>query len=465
MSETSSKSLLAKILFVIGVIIILVLLAFAIIRFAPMIFSGLANVSSSFGKSIGKSSTQALSVSTSNNDLVDGDKFNISWNYNAPGSGNYAISYACTNNAIFEIVTNNETKRLICNTPYSLGDNVNSVGLQANYSQENSFADIPFTVSFTKSGSNVPEDTGEALVTIKNSNANLATVGGDGALSSTTITGESTGGPATVTSGTGGTGAKSVATTPATVKYTNVSTGRPDLAISNVVSVPNQSTVYFTVSNIGGRSTGTWNFNYTTPNSRSGVSTSPLQLSLAPGEGIRFTLRFLEQDSGNGTISIFVDPSNLISELNEGNNSTSVGVTGNTNRYDDNDNDQYDEDGPDFEIRNLEVGRILNGRFIRDEDLQDRDEAVVRFTVRNIGDQSTRNWRFVVLDTPYDENNNSFRSQIYDSLRPGESEEITVEFDNIDQGNYNIRVNIDSDDDTREDNERNNSSRVDLDVN
>ncbi len=106
---------------------------------------------------------------------------------------------------------------------------------------------------------------------------------------------------------------------------------------------------------------------------------------------------------------------------------------------------------------------MRGSRFVEDDEIDEDDDAAVRFVVVNRGGETTDEWRFEITNTPYD-SDDDYRSSRQDELRPGESIEIIVEFENPDEGRYNIEVEVDSEDDTDEENERNNDEKERLKV-
>jgi hypothetical protein len=454
MTNDGAKSLIGKILFVIGVIIVLIVLAFLIIRFVPKIFSGLANVGSSITGVLGKNE---IAVTTSDTSLSNGEKFTVGWEFNTGRTGVYSITNECVENVEVDIETPNGTRRLICDNPFTLGSENGSVSLIANLNKDNSFADVPIVVNFTENGSDTPLAKGSVIVTIQNGDPNAGTFGDSNATISTDAVEmldddskkEEVKKPST--------GAQTVI--PAT--QSPVATAPADLSISNVVASGNQ--VAFTVSNIGGQRTGNWNFNYTTPTNPKENLSSPLQASLSRGQSIRYTLTFGVKASGNQNVVIQLDPTNSISELSETNNIGTVTLSGNAIGGGNNGGSYDSNDDADFVINNLEVGRLSGSRFTEDDRADDGDDIAIQFTVKNNGGENTEDWRFEIDNLPYD-NDDNYRSKEYSALRPGESMTITVEFENIDEGDYDIEVTIDSENDTREEKESNNDDSVELEV-
>jgi uncharacterized cupredoxin-like copper-binding protein len=233
--------------------------------------------------------------------------------------------------------------------------------------------------------------------------------------------------------------------------------GLPDLAISNLIEI-RDAVVSFTVSNIGSGNSGVWFFTYRMPDGD--IALSPSQNSLLPGQAVRYTLRF--EDIPDGQVTIAVDPYNAIRENSDRNNVASTYVNGDSvsssRNYD------YDRnDDADLEIEDLEVGRMSGSRFVEDDEIDEDDDAAIRFTVVNRGGEDTGRWRFTVDPTPYDDED-EYESRLQDSLDPGESATIVVEFENPDEGEYDIEVEVDSDDDVDEENERNNDETETLEV-
>lgn len=453
MSETTTKSFIGKILFVVGIIIILIILATLIIRFVPRVFSGLANIGSSIENVFGKNE---ISVTASDVSLTNGERFVVSWDSNISKTGLYNISHACIDNVTVDIETINGTRRMICGDTFTLGPNAGSVTLVANLNKENAFADIPVAITFVDEDNKVVASN-NVVVTIQNGDPNAGT--GISAQPVEPVEEEeppvaST--PRTTTPRT--------TTQPRSDVYTPVVTGPADLAISNLAVLGNNR-VAFTVTNNGGRATGSWLFNYSTPTSPKQTITSPLQPTLGPNQSILYTVTFAAKSNGNQTVVVQLDPNNYVSESSETNNVGTITMTGGSfGGGSNNTNNDYDSrDDADFQIIGLEVGRISGNNFIEDDEAEDGDDIVIRFVVKNRGGDETEDWRFEVSNLPYDDDD-TFRSREYNSLRPGESIEIFVEFENIDEGDYEIEVEVDSEDDTDEESESNNDDSVDLEV-
>lgn len=459
--KSGNKSFVSKILFIIGIIIILILLAWAVINFIPMVFSSLANVSSSIGKKV-TSSSDEITVLANDNDLNTGERFSIYWRFTPKEAGLYSLSYDCINGVNFDIHVARDTKRLICNLPITLPKDTVNVDLTVYNTNVDSFVDVPIKVHFTsESDITDPSSTGQTVITVRNEASVTANNTTNGELSSATITSQSA--PEKDTAQTTNTTPQSQTTTQY-VTPTFTTPTRPDLAVSNLYAYPNQSAFQFDVYNIGGQSSGTWYFSYTDPSENNTLQYSPAQVSLAPGQGIRLSLAFNTQRNSSEVVTVYADPTNLISENSENNNSGAVTLKGRRIIIDDNDRDNdYENDLSDLNIRDLEVGRIDGGRFVSDNTLNSGDKVAVRFEVRNIGDRSTGSWKFEIRGTPYDDGD-IYRSSSQSALSSGQTREIILELGNADKGTFNLQVKLDSDNSVREERENNNDDSVRLTV-
>lgn len=455
------KSIILRVLFIIAIIIIVIFLAFAIIRFIPAAFSSFANV----GKSIASPFTNRTSeilVEANQTTINDGDEFAVYWDYSnnkntdaGASSGEFFLNYPCIKDLKVNVVYEDENRRLLCNTKYPMASD--SIQLEAELDRADSFVDLPIQISFVEQDTENVEATGEVVITVSNSNTPIGSNAGTATIIGEPITNDSDEGddndsrnifaPATQTTTT-----YPAATTPV------ISSAPADLAISNAFAI-NDLTVQFDIYNVGGRPSGIWMFNYATPDED--VENSPLQRNLNPGEGIRFTLSLDSSDSG--VVAIAADSGNTIYETNELNNVATIRINGGGSNG--SGNYSYDSgDDADLEIEELEVGRMNGSRFVEDDEIDEDDDAAIRFVVVNRGGESTGSWRFEINDTPYSGSNNDFRSSRQDSLRPGQSVEIIVEFENPDEGRYDIEVEVDSDDDVDEERENNNDESERLEV-
>lgn len=450
---------IGKIILVIVIIVAFLLLAFAIVKYVPKAFSNLAGVGTSL-------SDGPVEVMASNTTLNSGDSFNVSWTNELKDAGTYSISYGCVDDFSLLLNTANGLQKLVCDAPFNLGPETREVGLVAELAKENSFIDTPVKIAFVKEGETTPEAIGEVVVTVRNTDEDV--------LGDTTEEKE-------VEPSKESTSTPTYSSNTQTVRYAEGSTGSlADLTLSNITPISGTRSAQFTVYNIGGRSTGTWYFNYTTPDPLTQVYTSPAQPSIPAGRAMRVTITYNISSFTNENIVVTLDPQNLVPENNETNNTGRTGagggVTGGsvlgastytaptptyTPTYNTYGSVRISEDGPDLDILDMEVGRIEGGRRIEDKDVREGDDVYIVFEVANRGDEDTGSWRYTIDNTPYDRNDD-YRSPYQSSIYPGEVRDVYLEFYNVDEGTYRIEATVDSSRDVREDDERNNEDSVTL---
>ncbi len=460
MAENSTKAnIIARVLFIIGGIILFILLAIFIIRMVPVLISNISNAGSSIGNALKGTSGEKIVV-TSNTDSVDaGSPVVINFEYEPVVEGQYFVSYACADGLLYDIQSASGPKRIICNTPFRLGENLSGISLVPIVTKPNIFIDSNIKIEF-KDTENNSVDHGTKIITVKS----------EGMVSTTEPAGQnpfdvsgSTSATSTVSSAPVKTPTTSTTQTSATQPssgYTSVAR-TIDLVPTYISQSDIQSTFVIHVYNKGTVASGPWEFTYTDANNPSTTILSPVQASLGAGQGMAVTVRFGSQRNSSQAIAVSIDPYNRIYETNEFNNQTSVVITGyssgNTGG-----GSQY-TGRADLVIDDMEVGRISGRSFVRDSEIDEDDTAAVRFVVTNDGGTSTGSWRFEIDNLPYTRDD-SYRSGYYSSLAPGQSIEIVVEFEGIDRGTYSLQLDVDSDDDVTESDERNNDKSKTLKV-
>lgn len=446
--KTTIRGILAKGLFILGIIIVVLILAFAVIKIVPRIFSSFASVGNAIKSPF---ADKSIDVRTSDDETYTNEPVIVYWDYEPTDFGVYEFRYSCVDNVEVSLNTNEGAKALLCNSSYKFNSEINSIEITPTLSKVNSLVTLPLFVKYTDETGNILAD-GKASLKLMNEAGNLASSGsiintenvsnasGNAGSSSTNTNGGSTNSNVT------NTGNTSVNVAPTTPVYYSPA----DLIATNGVEI-DDGIIAFTISNIGGRASGNWYFSYRTPDGE--LNTSPLQASLRPGDALRFTMRFDDLEDGN--IVITADAGGFVAESNEFNNILSirvdeVGNGGSGVGYNRNDD-------ANLEITSMEVGRMDGSRFREDDDIDEDDDAAVQFVVVNNGGESTGSWRFEITNAPYDDgDDDEFRSSRQSSMRPGESRTITVEFNNPDEGTYRIRLEVDSDDDVEEEDERDN---------
>lgn len=435
MSDNSTKAnLIAKILFIAGGFILFIVIAVFIFKMVPYAISNIANVGSSIKGSI-FGSEDAIKISTDSDTAIAKTPIILSFEYTPQVAGEYFISYKCADGLLYDIQSTNGSKRIICNAPFKLGENVDSISITPLFTKTNSLVDSVVTIIY-KDEDDKTIAQGSKTITIKNTDA--PTTIDDEDLSGSTVT------------------TKPITTTSTTPRPTYVSPTK-DLVLTYLEGKSNSTFIIY-VYNYGNIPTGLWNFEYTDAENPSDTITSKPQPSLGPRQGLAITVHFSGQEDSPQTIDVEVDPSNKIRETNESNNSGSVDIEGDPS----NTNYNKDEDA-DLIIEDMEVGRMSGNDFREDDQIDTDDTAGVKFTVRNQGGEATGSWKFEITGLPY-RSNDTYLSKSYTSLKPGESLEVVVEFDGIKQGDYSIEVELDPHDDVDEEEEDNNTESEDLEV-
>lgn len=438
--RNTKKELITKVLFIIGIVILIFIFAFALIKFIPKVFSGFASV----GQFVASPFTSnSIKISSSNSSLNSGDKFILSWKYSPKKDGDYNISYNCQENLTVQITSNNGPKTLLCGASYNVKD-ITSAELTATLKKQNTFVDLPIKIEYIDSETKSVLASDEIKLSVKNEteNANNTVIVAEPVVDNSTTDDE--------------TDTDSTETTSS--KTTSTYYGPADLAITNAYAL-DDDTITFTISNIGGTASGIWYFDYVNTDGR--TETSPTQISLSRGQAIKYTLN-LDNNYSRNNVKIIIDPDNYIYESNESNNRDTIEINGNNS--DDDDDDYNSDDDADLEVTDFEVGKISSSdRFTEDDEIDTNDDAAVRFTVKNTGGESTGSWIYKITGLPYD-NDDDKESKTQSSLRPGQSREITVTFTNPDEGNYTIKVKVDSDNNVDEESESNNTESDRLEV-
>jgi len=453
---TDRKNILGtitKIIFIGGAAILFILLAIWIIRGIPKLITSISNMGGSITETV--RGNQEIDITVNNSEIHSGENFVVSWDYSPSTPGEYYVSYSCAESLTLDIQSSNGQKRIICNIPFKLGEDINSISLVPTITKNNIFIDDLIKITYRDSEENTEIASGQIEVTLKNTDGSGTTSNPfDASLAGSTVSSS----PTDTTDSDVETNTpkdESTAQTTSPIYYT-APAGKSDLAITNIARTAGQSALSFTVYNYGGTSTGIWYFSYTDAENPTQTITSPAQPNLRPGQGLFIQVRFDGQRYESQVVTIKADSFDTVNESDESNNTASVSIFGDTNS---NYNDYYynysSNDDADLVIDDMAVGRMSGSRFIEDDDIDEDDDAAVQFTVRNKGGESTGNWRFEITDTPFD-NDDDYRSGRQSSLRPGEETTITVEFENPDEGTYTLRLEVDSDDDVDEENENNN---------
>jgi hypothetical protein len=133
MAEKSSVlSTITKIIFIGGAIVLFVLLAIWVVRTVPKIIGGISN----FGDSIGETirGGDQITLSANNKEINSGESFILSFDYAPEAQGTYFLNYSCEDSLVMDIESRNGPKRILCNSPFKLGENIDMISLRPNLS-------------------------------------------------------------------------------------------------------------------------------------------------------------------------------------------------------------------------------------------------------------------------------------------------------------------------------------------
>ncbi len=448
MAENSNKAnIIAKTLFIAGGIILFIVLVIFIFRLVP---AAISNIGSGFSNVFSKN---AISITTDSTTVESEKPFILSFEYKGKKEGQFYVSYECADNLMFDIQSQDGPKRIICDRPLRLGNDVTSISLVPLFAVENTSTKNEVIISY--------KDANEK--NIAQSSINLK-IQSKGAITTEEVTKKEN--PYNVNGSLAGSTVTSSTIPQSTqtpiIPKTSYTGSTKDLRVTYISVTDSPSTFVMHVYNYGNTPTGPWDFAYTDAEEPSRTVLSSAQGSLAGGQGIAVTVRFDGQKNSTQTISVSLDPLNKINESNESNNSSSVVIQGKSSNSS---NGSYNSnDDADLVITSMQVGRISGNRFVEDDEIDSDDTAAVRFVVKNEGGESTGSWRFEIDNLPYN-NQDSYRSSSQRSIQPGQSLELIIDLDNIDDGRYSIRVEVDSDDDVDEERENNNTKSETLEVN
>ena len=326
-NESPRMALVSNALAIIGFIILFIIIVWGIFHIVSL--SG-----NSIGGLFGGKPTLSVTAPKS---APSGQPVTISWKYSGKEQGTYSFLYQCQQNFAFSTGPSNAEARIPCGSAIPVGSST-SASIVPMLSGASAPINVPITVVFVQQNGTRTE--GSATISI--TPAAVATTP-PASKGTTGTTGKTT----TGTSRTSTTGTKTSTYQPTshtTSTYrkpvnlvAHAASGPADLSVrivavgaidpSSGALIPRQPTspndivgVEFDIANIGGSATGRYIFNAQLPTSAQGyLYTSPLQISLQPGEHILNTLRFAP-NMGAGSVTIIVDPSGAVADQNRTNN-------------------------------------------------------------------------------------------------------------------------------------------------
>ncbi len=311
MADAATKkqraTLVSNILAIIGFIILIVILIWGLFH--------LAIFSKSWFASMVSPSANSIKVTVPSSGVPSGEPVTISWKYSAKDKGAYAFLYQCHTGFQFKTPGTSDSLNLIsCGAAYNLQSTKSSLSVTPFFNDNGiSFLNVPLSIIFIPTAATGTRAQGNASITVVKSSPQVSTL------------------PATYT--------------PPSKTYNAgmQPAGMPDLYVQilsygviepvsgNIIprrpTSPNDLVaVKFDIANTGGAPTGAWYFTAQLPTVPIYTYLSDSQNSLAPGAHIQNMLRFTQTAQGGGSFVVSVDPSNLINESNEGNNTASQSI-------------------------------------------------------------------------------------------------------------------------------------------
>lgn len=216
--------------------------------------------------------------------------------------------------------------------------------------------------------------------------------------------------------------------------------------LSGSVDANNRTTTQFTVTNTGGRSSGTWYFRATLPTSNQYAHySSPAQSSIPPQGRSVLTLAFDNTLPGSHTMTVIIN--GVSTTL------TIVGNGANGNTGDNNVSDLY--------IKSVVTGTVdLNGNFCGVTNCFGTTRQAIRIVVGNNGGRATGAWSFRTAFDNSSNGSNGSNSGTLPSLAGYQEKAFIVGFDSL-PSNY-LTVTLDPNNQVYESNEGNNTQSLNL---
>ncbi|MBI4093774.1 hypothetical protein HY417_02320 [Candidatus Kaiserbacteria bacterium] len=282
--EEPKGNLASNILAIVGFIILIVVVIWGLVN--------LASLSRGWFSSIFPGRGAAIEVSAPES-AMSGTPFTLSWKYDEPVTGTYALLYPCTSGLSFQTPGARGSVGIPCGAAFTLSGTENKTSLTP-YLSGTTDRDVPLSVIFMPTATGTRAE-GSTSVRIS-------------PLPSATPTPPSTGsGQATPP-----VQPTSPAPTPAptqspTPKPSPAPASPADLSvriISVSVDAGGNGTAIFDIANVGGSVSGVYSFTASLPTQSGYTYASPVQSSLAPQAHIVSTLRFSQALSGVFTVSI-----------------------------------------------------------------------------------------------------------------------------------------------------------------
>jgi len=273
---TTFRENVLRIIAVLGLLAVLLLGAWGIIQIAFVLPSFFGNIGGAVFSGNSTSKTESISASVPIS-VTAGQPFKLTWAHtNKNGEYSYAVSVSCESNlTIAAPVPTGAWSNVPCNTPFNYISASTSMPLVAVLAKGTTTAHPTFTVTATKLSTGAVTATGKVSTTVS---AGTTTTQPKPTTTTTTTTKPRSSGSTYYPSG----------------RTTNLY-GYADLAVTiqSANSTNGNVAVVFTVANIGTNvSPANWTFNAVLPINGSYTYPAGPQQALYPGDKIVYTLRF-----------------------------------------------------------------------------------------------------------------------------------------------------------------------------
>lgn len=472
--EQTGGSKILKGLMVIGILIILFFISIGIVKIVPKAIGSLSSASVYLSSIFSK---EGIELSLDKTTVSDNESFTTSWKNTSKKEGVLVWSFTCTEGVtVLYRSVDGSMQPVICETSFPLPTDISSYPFTVKYSKDTDIK-VPMTLSLFNRDTKelLFSDTNQITVTkdsVKATDDSIKLEEKNVAYSPSKVTETKE----TATS----TNAKNTTNTQTTVVNTSV-VGPTDMSINLVqvnaieagtfnvknltnVSVNDKVYIRFRVANLGTNKSGTWQLTGLLPTlvASDRAFVSKIEPSLNPGESHEMTMMFDSFDSSKNEIVITIENTNDTVSANNiiripihgsGSNS-SVNTSNNTNTG----------SRADLAVRILDIGAIDRyNNFYRTTSLHTDDEIAVIFEVENRGRDSSGYYELEVKVPTNDNDSRTFRSLT--PLAGGAKTEFTVKFINADRGRGTISVEVDPDNDIRENSESNNKATRSITVN
>lgn len=325
--KTGFRDLLVRIVAIVGLLAVLLLGAWGIIQLAFFLPTFFGNIGSGIGSVFrSEPAKEALTVSAPMGAKA-GEALTLSWTHNnkeKDADYTYAISYSCAEGLSMQApLPSGSAQSVACNTPF-------------NYTSADASLKLTPVLSGTKNAS-----TTFAVTATKLSSGSVTAQGSTATNVSPTAAPTTSGTKKPTSSG------NKPSSTYVASGYSRANLyGYPDLRVSiitnpGVVKSGTRVALQFVIENVGTNATGQgWGFTALLPYVPTYTYTSVGQQILYPGDKIVYTLGYdaiyqnqsqqypyggtIYPNYSTQTVTITVDPANMVPETNEANNTASV---------------------------------------------------------------------------------------------------------------------------------------------